>query len=118
WQPTLVVFFLAPLCALVMVAALWVIRRDREIPYGPYLSVATLLLILGWRHIWPSAERVFSLGLFVPAMGVLMCVLLFLSLQMMQGLKRLLGIAEEPIELDEGWESGDQLFHFAGEQAD
>ena len=48
WQPTVVVFFIAPECALLVVAALWVIRRDREIPYGPYLSIATLILILGW----------------------------------------------------------------------
>ncbi len=47
WQPTLIVFFLAPLCALVVVAACLVFRRDREIPYGPYLSLATLVVIVG-----------------------------------------------------------------------
>ncbi len=118
WQPVLVVFFLAPLCALVMVALLWIVRRDREIPYGPYLSIATLVLLIGFKQIWPSADRVFSLGLFVPAMGVLMCVLLFLSLQMLQGFKKLLGIAEEPIEMEEDWQPGDQLFHFAADQLD
>ena len=76
WQPTLVVFFLAPVLRLVVVSVMWIVRRDREIPYGPYLSLATLILLLGWRHIWPAAERFFSLGLFVPAMGVVMCVLL------------------------------------------
>ncbi len=79
WQPTLVVFFLAPICALVVVSVMWIVRRDREIPYGPYLSLATLILLLGWRHIWPAAERFFSLGLFVPAMGVVMCVLVVLK---------------------------------------
>ena len=77
-----------------------VFRRDREIPYGPYLSLATLILLLGWKHIWPAAERFFSLGLFVPAMGVVMCVLLFLSLQTMQWTKRLLGIPDYEPEDD------------------
>jgi leader peptidase (prepilin peptidase) / N-methyltransferase len=118
WQPTLVVFFLAPVCALVVVAALFLFRREREIPYGPYLSLATLVVILGWQHIWPPAERLFSLGLFVPAMGVVMCVLLFLSLQLMQWTKRLLGISDDEPEKEEGWHSGDQLFHFAGDHTD
>jgi len=119
WQPTLVVFFIAPVCALVVVAALWLFRRDREIPYGPYLSLATLILLIGWKHIWPAAERVFSLGFFVPAMGLLMCALLYLSLQMMQWTKRLLGIPDfVPAEEETIWQSADQLFHFAGDNAD
>jgi len=118
WQPTLVVFFIAPLCALVVVAVMWIFRRDREIPYGPYLSLAALTVILGWRHIWPAAERIFSLGLFVPVMGVFMCFVLFASLQMMQWTKRLLGIPD--FLPDEGivWQSADQLFHYAGENTD
>jgi leader peptidase (prepilin peptidase) / N-methyltransferase len=118
WQPTLVVFFLAPVCALVVVAAMLVFRREREIPYGPYLSLATLILILGWQRIWPTAERFFGLGLFVPVLGVVMCVLLFLSLQVMQWSKRLLGIPDDVEEETEIWQSGDQLFHFAGLNTD
>ena len=119
WQPTLIVFFLAPLCALIVVAAFWIFRRDREIPYGPYLSLATLIVIVGWKHIWPPAERVFALGLFVPAMGIVMCVLLFLSLQLMQVTKRLLGIPDyDPEEPVDTWQSADQLFHYAGENVD
>jgi leader peptidase (prepilin peptidase)/N-methyltransferase len=115
WQPTLIVFFLAPLCALVVVAACWVFRRDREIPYGPYLSLATLVVIVGWKQIWPATERFFSLGLFVPVVAILMCVLLFFALLMTQWIKRLLGIPDHLPEEDfDIWEPGDQLFHFAG----
>ena len=114
WQPTLIVFFLAPLCALVVVAACLVFRRDREIPYGPYLSLATLVVIVGWKQIWPATERFFSLGLFVPVVAILMCVLLFFALLMTQGIKRLLGIPDYlPEEEFDIWEPGDQLFHFA-----
>jgi leader peptidase (prepilin peptidase) / N-methyltransferase len=119
WQPVLVVFFLAPLCALAVVAALWVFRRDREIPYGPYLSLGTLILILGWKQIWPGAERIFSLGPVLPVMGVLMCALLLLTLLAMQGVKRLLGIPEYiPPEEEEIWQPADQLFHFANNDGD
>jgi leader peptidase (prepilin peptidase) / N-methyltransferase len=115
WQPTLIVFFLAPLCALIVVAACWIFRRDREIPYGPYLSLATLIVILGWKHIWPNAERFFSLGLFVPVIAILMCALLFLTLQITQWSKRLLGIPDDlPEEEFDVWNSADQLFHYSG----
>jgi leader peptidase (prepilin peptidase)/N-methyltransferase len=115
WQPTLIVFFLAPLCALVVVAACWVFRRDREIPYGPYLSLATLVVILGWKQIWPEMERFFSLGLFVPVMAILMCALLFMTLQLTQLSKRLLGIPDYPAEEElDVWDSADQLFHYSG----
>jgi leader peptidase (prepilin peptidase)/N-methyltransferase len=115
WQPTLIVFFLAPLCALVVVAACWIFRRDREIPYGPYLSLATLVVIVGWKQIWPATERFFSVGLFVPVVAILMCILLFFALLMTQGIKRLLGIPDYLPEEDfDIWEPGDQLFHFAG----
>ncbi len=115
WQPTLIVFFLAPLCALVVVAACWVVRRDREIPYGPYLSLATLIVILDWKHVWSGTERFFSLGVFVPVMATLMCVLLFFTLLVMQWTKQLLGIPEPPPEEQlHVWEPADQLFHYSG----
>jgi leader peptidase (prepilin peptidase)/N-methyltransferase len=115
WQPVLIVFFLAPLCALVVVAACWVVRRDREIPYGPYLSLATLVVIFGFRDIWPATERFFSLGVFVPAMAALMCVVLFFTLLLTQWTKRLLGIPDDlPEEESDFWDPADQLFHFAG----
>jgi leader peptidase (prepilin peptidase)/N-methyltransferase len=117
WQPTLVVFFVAPVCALLVVAVSWVVRRDREIPYGPYLSVAALIVIFEWKRIWPAAERIFNLGPFVPAIAVLMCAMLFLTLQVTQVSKRLFGIAEPPPEDDYEWLSADQLFHFSGENA-
>ena len=102
---------------LAVVAARWVFRRDREIPYGPYLSLATLVVLISWKHIWPAAERVFSLGIFVPAMGLVMCVMLYLSLTVMQWTKRLLGFPDFEPEDKALWQSADQLFHFAGDNA-
>lgn len=118
WQPALVIFFVAPLCALVVVAVGWIVRRDREIPYGPYLALSTLLVLLGWQTVWPIAERIFETGPIVPFMGLFMAVMLAVCLQLMQLVKRLLGIPLYPDEWLEEWTSADQLHHFAGENVD
>ena len=118
WQPTLVVFFVAPLCAMVMVILTWLFARRRVVPYGPYLSLATLIVVLGWKHFWPIAERVFSLGVLLVPVAVFMAAMLFLTLQLIQVIKRLLGIPLYYEEQSEEWTSADHLFHFAGETVD
>lgn len=119
WQPTLIVFFLAPVCALAVVLLSLVLWRGREIPYGPYLSLATLLLLLGWKQIWPIAERVFSLGPVLIVIAVFMTAMLAASLQLMQLLKLALGIPLYPSEAPlEEWTSADQLAFFANENVD
>jgi leader peptidase (prepilin peptidase)/N-methyltransferase len=118
WQPVVIVFFLAPVCALVVVAASWLFRRDREIPYGPYLSLAVLLLLLAWKPIWGVAERVFDLGPLLPIVAVFMAGLLTLCLLATQLVKRALGIPLYDEEWVEQWTSADQLAHYAGQQVD
>lgn len=118
WQPTVLVFLLAPACALVIVAMGWIFWRQREIPYGPYLSVATLLVILAWKPIWSVAQHIFELGPILPVLAVVMAGLLALSLLIVQGAKRLLGFELYPSGWIEEWTPGDQLAHFAGEKGD
>lgn len=118
WQPVIIVFFLAPACALVVVAVSWIIWRQREIPYGPYLSLATLIVILGWKPIWFKAERIFEMGPLLPVIALVMTGMLLLSLQTVQWVKRLLGIELYPPEWTAEWTSGDQLAYLAGEKAD
>ncbi len=118
WQAVVVVFFLAPLCALVVVATVFLFRRDSEIPYGPYISLATLLLILGWRDIWPRVEGVFALGPLLPVLFVVMAVMLVVILFFMQIVKRLLGIPLYFDEYEGEWTSADQLTYLQGENVD
>lgn len=118
WQPTLVVFFLAPLCALVVVAASAFVRRDREIPFGPYLSIAALLVMLAWQPIYGMSERFFSLGPFVPVLGAVLGVLLIVVLWFVQGVKWLLGIPLYEPEFAGEWTSADQLVFFASKAPD
>ena len=119
WQPVVAVFFVAPVLALAVVAVSWLSRRQREIPYGPYLSVATLVVLLDWPHVGPAVGRVFSTGPIVFFMAVGMTVSLWLCLQLMQLARRLLGIPLYPQDAwTEQWTSADQLQHFSGETID
>lgn len=119
WQPTVVVFFLAPVAALAVVCVTFLSKGQREIPFGPYLSLGAIAVIAGWNRIGPIAERFFQLGPFLPLLMFLMAALLYVTLQMVQMGKRLLGIPLYPEEeWQERWTSADQLFHFSGENVD
>lgn len=119
WQPVLVVFFIAPLLAIFAALGSWIFRREREIPYGPWLSLATVILLLGWNQIWPYAERIFDMGPFLIVMGVFMFVALMASLQLIQIVKRILGFAVSAGEQLEGeWTSADHLMYYNSERPD
>ena len=66
WQPCLVVFFLAPLAGLIVGVLRLILCRDREIPYGPFLCLAAMFLIVRWQSIWDYTQGIFMLGWFVP----------------------------------------------------
>lgn len=119
WQPVTAIFFMAPVLAIFAAIFAWISKRDREIPYGPWLSIATLLLLLGWPFFWPLAERVFDMGPFVPFMALFMFVSLVASLQLIQIVKRLLGFSSVQVESDQGgWTSADHLMFYNGERPD
>ncbi len=71
WQAAVLIPFLAALLALahalwklVILVGKWLRGRsisgsDREIPFGPYLSLATLILLYFWPRFWPGWARRF-----------------------------------------------------------
>ena len=75
WQACLIVFFLAPFAGLVVGVPNRILRRDKEIPYGPFLCLATLVLIVRWAPLWDWAEPIFGLGRWVPVV-ILICLAL------------------------------------------
>lgn len=79
WQSCLIVFFLAPFAALVVGLLRYFFLRDREIPYGPFLCMAALGVIIYWDPIWDWAQGVFALGWFV-ALAMLACLALMAPL--------------------------------------
>lgn len=118
WQPVVMAFFIAPLFVFLAYLARMTFRLTDEIPYGPYLSLGVLATLAGWKWLWPSFERAFSLGpLLIPffLMGVVIFTLL---LMMIQGAKRLLGIPLAPAEEPGVWTAADQTVFFAGEKVD
>ncbi len=123
WQPMLVAFFLAPFFAMLVTGLLWLVSllrksktRETYIPYGPYLSLGALCVILGWKWMWPVVGRWFSTGPFVPLMGIVLLLLMIPALMFVQFVKRLLGIPLYPeSELIEEWTSADTLIYLAGE---
>lgn len=118
WQPMVMIFFLAPLCALVVILISALSFRPREIPYGPYLSLATFLVLLFFREHWPFWERIFSTGLLVPVMVIVGTVLLAVCLQLIQVIKRVLGIEDDDGQWYEEWTSADQLGYLYSENHD
>jgi leader peptidase (prepilin peptidase)/N-methyltransferase len=119
WQAAVVVFFIAPILAIFAAVVAWVTQRDREIPYGPWLSAAALALILGWQSIWPLAERVYDMGMFVPLIALGMFVSLIACLQGIQIVKRLLGFSTAgPVQDEAGWSSADHLTFYNSERPD
>jgi leader peptidase (prepilin peptidase)/N-methyltransferase len=75
WQACLAVFFLAPFAGLVVGGMQWLVRRDHEIPYGPFLCLAAAVVVVFWAPIWQSIRPIFSPWWLVPAV-FLVCVAL------------------------------------------
>lgn len=119
WQISVIVFLMAPLCALLGIVGSFFYRRAREIPYGPFLSLSTLLVVLFFDRIWPFWERIFSTGMMVPAMAIVGLVLMILSLYGIQSIKKMMGISlyDEEIWTEE-WTSADQLGYQYSENQD
>jgi prepilin signal peptidase PulO-like enzyme (type II secretory pathway) len=96
WQAGLLVFFLAPFAGLVVGVTQWVLRRDDEIPYGPFLCLAASAVVVGWGTLWSRSEALFALGPVVPAVLVVCLVLLGVILAVWRWVKvRLLGVSED-----------------------
>ena len=89
WQASLIVFFLAPIAALAVGLVVLVLRRDQEIPYGPFLCLAALLVLLRWSSIWHWAAPRFELGLIIPAIIVACFILLPVLLAIQQAIRAL-----------------------------
>jgi prepilin signal peptidase PulO-like enzyme (type II secretory pathway) len=78
WQSAFLVFFLAPLTAVLIATAQWLLTGERRIAFGPYLCLAAAIVLLSWDGLWSHwANPMFSLGWFIPI--ILGCCLLLMG---------------------------------------
>lgn len=113
WQPVLAIFMFAPLLAIAAAILNYLIHSDKYIPYGPFLSAATVLLLLAWPSLWPFAKRFFDMGPLFLLLMLSMVVILAASLQLVELGKRILGIKEgADVSDDGGWSSADHLSYY------
>jgi len=90
WQAGLLVFFLAPFAGIVLGLLVVVLRRESEIPYGPFLCLGAVAVLLFWASLWRSTAAVFAMGPLVPLMIFFCLVLLAVLLVLLQIAKRLI----------------------------
>ena len=57
-----------------------ILHAEREIPYGPFLCLATLTLLVRWPPLWHRLAEVFQLGLVIPLVMLVCMVLMALML--------------------------------------
>ncbi len=91
WQACLMIFFVAPFFGLLFAVITFVLHQEREIPYGPFLCLGALTVILRWPSFWSGTIGVFELGWLVPLMIIMCFVLMALLLWMYTLLSRLFG---------------------------
>jgi leader peptidase (prepilin peptidase)/N-methyltransferase len=52
WQPLVFVFLLAPLCGIAMGLGVRLVTNRTYIPFGPYLSMAAVVVLFVWKSLW------------------------------------------------------------------
>lgn len=60
WQGAVLVFFLATFIGLAHGIGGLMLRRDHELPYGPSLCLAAVIVVVTWRSLWPRVEGFFA----------------------------------------------------------
>ena len=89
WQSTLIVFFLAPFAALIIGVIQLICVRRTDIAFGPYLALASIVLVVAWEPIWQDhASPFFGLGRIIPLLVVVCLILMGGLLAALQWLKR------------------------------
>lgn len=76
WQTGLLTFFLAPGAAALISIGQWLLTRNREIAFGPYLCLSASILLVSWRWVWATTGKYFDLGWYIPLLILISLVLM------------------------------------------
>lgn len=67
WQASLLVFFVSPFTAVFVAVTKWLLTRRDDIAFGPYLSLAAVVVIVCWVGLWENYSRtLFEMDLLIP----------------------------------------------------
>jgi len=70
WQAVTLVFLIAPLTGLTIGVLVRTISGKTYLPYGPWLSIAAVIVLFAWSHLWRHTRLIFSDWLSVATLGV------------------------------------------------
>ena len=71
WQPTVVIFFLAPAAAVFIALAQYLTSGKHQLAFGPYLALATVGLVCGWSQVWfVYVRHYFALAWLLPTVTI------------------------------------------------
>lgn len=84
WQAVVLIFFAAPVAALLLGVVQWLIVRTNVLPYGPFLCVATIGIVCGWSAVWNRVGDHFTIGWLIPGVLVVGFALLGLILALLR----------------------------------
>lgn len=87
WQAGIIIFFIAPFTALVVGIIQLISRSDDVIPYGPFLCLGALFVMVRWADIWNRTQLYFQIGWLVPAVLIVCIFLLGFMLAVWQQIK-------------------------------
>ncbi len=88
WQPMVIVFFLSPFAGALVGLVKWILIRDNVIPYGPFLCLSTLLVLVFWGPVWEYCSRMFEIHWLVPSALIACVPVLVLLLLIVRMLRR------------------------------
>jgi prepilin signal peptidase PulO-like enzyme (type II secretory pathway) len=80
WQAALLVFFIAPFFGLVYGIINLLLGKGRAVPYGPFLCLATVVVVIAWSPIWSATAEYFAFGIGTIAIAALVLLFLFAGL--------------------------------------
>jgi leader peptidase (prepilin peptidase)/N-methyltransferase len=86
WQAPIYIFFVAPCIGLVFGLVQLALGFGREIPYGPFLCLATAIVMVAWRWFWSTFIEYFQPWGGIPISPILLLLFFFVGVGCLLGL--------------------------------
>lgn len=69
WQAVTLVFLLAPVAGITVGVLVRIVSGKTYLPYGPWLSIAAVMVLFNWGRLWEQTRIIFSDWLSIVALG-------------------------------------------------